>query len=413
MNTEMLRKFLKAGVVRNDELFDTEKGMSMGISISPILGNLLLDGLQSYIYDHLYPSTQRKKSYHVGELFRWADDMLITANTWGQAEQILQIITDFLAERGLNLNQEKTKILKVENGFTFLSRVYRKIGDTLVVNLSHEATMKHVKDLEDLILGDTDKKFSPETMISRINGLNKSWANHYRDIDAYKEFCFVDAAVNTFLLHRLKDIYSPSYHKQMEKRFWVTDDGDRSVFVCPTDRSIRVVRLAQNRIVRHKPCKVSINPYFDQEYYKWIRHYRDVQKANGNYRIVWDRQKGMCAYCGDHILADQEVEIIERIVGKGRKLDNLLYVHKRCAYDAYRVNESCTSSGPIDLEPIPKLTMDPNELTPDNNSTGKLEQGHIVDSFLFVSNQEFTETVEKGVRDLNDPAACAKVGVTF
>ena len=66
-----------------------------------------------------------------------------------------------------------------------------------------------------------------------------------------------------------------------------------------------------------------------------------------------------------------------------------------------------------DLESIPKLTMNANKLTPDNNSAGKLKQGHIVDSFLFVSNQEFTETVEKRVSNLNNPSASAKVGVAF
>ena len=70
MNKTMLRKFLKAGVVRNGELFDTNEGMSMGISISPLLANMMLDGLQTYLYDHLYPGTQRKRSYVNGELFR-------------------------------------------------------------------------------------------------------------------------------------------------------------------------------------------------------------------------------------------------------------------------------------------------------------------------------------------------------
>ncbi len=57
--------------------------------------------------------------------------------------------------------------------------------------------------------------------------------------------------------------------------------------------------------------------------------------------------------------------------------------------------------------------MNGNKFTPDNNGTSKLKQGHIVDSFLFVSNQEFTETVEKRVSNLNNPPASAKVGVAF
>lgn len=206
-----------------------------------------------------------------------------------------------------------------------MSRTYRKIGDTLVVRLSpHSDTVqRHVRELEELILGDTEEKFSPETLVNRINRKNASWMYHYRDMDAYNAFRYVDAAVNTFLLHRMKSMYSPSYHKQMEQRFWASEGGGRYVFVCPSDPSIQVIRLAQTRIVRHKPCKVSFNPYFDQNYLEWLRHYRDVQKANGNYRIVWDRQEGKCEYCGQCMLADQEVDIVERTIGRGRRLDNL------------------------------------------------------------------------------------------
>ena len=57
--------------------------------------------------------------------------------------------------------------------------------------------------------------------------------------------------------------------------------------------------------------------------------------------------------------------------------------------------------------------MNANKLAPDNNSAGELKQGHIVGSFLFVSNQEFTETVEKRVSDLNDPTAGPEVRVAF
>ena len=42
-----------------------------------------------------------------------------------------------------------------------------------------------------------------------------------------------------------------------------------------------------------------------------------------------------------------------------------------------------------DLEPIPKLAMNANEFTPDNNSAGKLKQSHVVDSFLLIANQKF------------------------
>lgn len=60
------------------------------------------------------------------------------------------------------------------------------------------------------------------------------------------------------------------------------------------------------------------------------------------------------------------------------------------------------------LEPIPKLAMDANELTPDNDSVDKLKQSHVVGSFLFITDQEFVESIKKRVRNLNDPAMRAR-----
>ena len=57
--------------------------------------------------------------------------------------------------------------------------------------------------------------------------------------------------------------------------------------------------------------------------------------------------------------------------------------------------------------------MNRNELEPDNDSTGKLQQSHVIDSLLFKANEKFAEAIEKGVRDLNAPAACVEVRVAL
>lgn len=58
-------------------------------------------------------------------------------------------------------------------------------------------------------------------------------------------------------------------------------DGDNYVFVLPADKTVRVNRLAPLPIVRHKPCKLSFNPYLDNDYHIYLKHRRDVQKATG------------------------------------------------------------------------------------------------------------------------------------
>ncbi len=119
MDKTALRKFLKSGVVKNGELFETNRGISFASSLSPILGNMLLDGLQSYIYDSLYP--MGRVDYPNGSMVRFADDIVVTARTKEDAECIMQIVSDFLASRGLGFNQQKTHIAHIREGFSFLS----------------------------------------------------------------------------------------------------------------------------------------------------------------------------------------------------------------------------------------------------------------------------------------------------
>ena len=119
MDKTVLRKFLRAGVVKDGELFETNRGISFASSLSPILGNMLLDGLQSYIYDGLYP--QGGVDYPDGSMIRFADDIVVTARTRERAEKIMQIVSDFLSSRGLGFNQSKTYIAHISDGFTFLS----------------------------------------------------------------------------------------------------------------------------------------------------------------------------------------------------------------------------------------------------------------------------------------------------
>lgn len=329
MDKTILRKFLKAGMVRNGELFPSEKGMSMASSLSPIMGNMMLDGLQSCIYDGLYPNG--KVDYLNGALTRFADDIIVTVRSRKQAEIVMQTVADFLAQRGLRMHPDKSAIVNVYDGFDYLGRHYQRRAGVLSITPADSSIRKIEHDLKNLIMNFDGTQ---RDLIEKINQKIAGWGNYHRTEDAYMEFRHIDAIVEGLLIDKMCAKY-PRWHRQtVLEKFWVSD-GFTRVFALPNDHSVRVNRLAPLPIAQHKPCKLKFNPYLDQDYHVYLKHRRDMQKSNGRYRGVWTRQSGRCAYCGERMLPDQEVELVEKNLGQGWKVRNLIYIHRQCAYQVY------------------------------------------------------------------------------
>lgn len=80
----LIRQFLEAGVLRRGQVEETTEGTPQGGVLSPLLANVLLDGLdRAYAerYHRLTPSErqriQRKRLGPVGKLVRYADDFVV------------------------------------------------------------------------------------------------------------------------------------------------------------------------------------------------------------------------------------------------------------------------------------------------------------------------------------------------
>lgn len=80
-----------------------DQGTPQGGVISPLLANIALNGIEE-----IHPSV------------RYADDMVFFLKPNDNAELILDKITKFLAQRGLNVKASKTKLVSATDGFNFL-----------------------------------------------------------------------------------------------------------------------------------------------------------------------------------------------------------------------------------------------------------------------------------------------------
>lgn len=152
---DLIWQFLRAGVMERGLFRDTERGTPQGGIISPLLANVYLHELDSYLEPLLRLSgAERAKRRQQGKAnfayARYADDFVIPCNgTKEQAYAMREEVHKFLADRlRLTLSLEKTKITHLQEGFDFLGFHFHweraSRGETMMTSISEKAMERHL-----------------------------------------------------------------------------------------------------------------------------------------------------------------------------------------------------------------------------------------------------------------------------
>jgi RNA-directed DNA polymerase len=326
MNTAILREFLKSGHISAGEFFPAEDhGIGLGVSISPILGNMVLDGMQRAIFEGLH-GLRYKEEHCDGHLVRFADDIFVTASSIEHAKRIVGIMESFLQQRGMRLSHEKTTIINVHQGFDFLSRHYVRNGRVIISRPSDTAVMKMEYGLRELIL---PFKGSQKVLIDRLNKKLHGWASYHKISDARDAFRYIDMVVKTLLLQLCEQLHPCWKRPKIISRYFFLDHHGKYVYALPDKKDVRVVRLSDVALIEHIPQQ-NANPYLLPQNNKELEELCSIHNVVGKYKAVWNRQDGKCFYCGDPILADQKKSIIYMRKIKSRYTKNMAYIHAKC-----------------------------------------------------------------------------------
>lgn len=111
---DLIRCWLKAGILDGNDLSYGTKGTPQGGVLSPLLSNIYLHELDR-TWDESW-----------GKLYRFADDFIILCRTREQAERAQERVFARLDELSLTCNREKSGIRHVREGFDFLGYHYRE-----------------------------------------------------------------------------------------------------------------------------------------------------------------------------------------------------------------------------------------------------------------------------------------------
>jgi RNA-directed DNA polymerase len=144
MDKGILKQFLKAGYVYEHQLFPTDRGTPQGGIISPLLANAALNGLEELLRKETVRMWCREKVYPKINLVRYADDFVITAKSKEIAERVTGMVRHFMAERGLQLSDEKTVITHVSEGIDFLGWNFKKYRNGKVLTKPSKKSQQKV-----------------------------------------------------------------------------------------------------------------------------------------------------------------------------------------------------------------------------------------------------------------------------
>jgi RNA-directed DNA polymerase len=101
---------LKAGILREDKFVVSDEGTPQGSPVSPILANIVAH----YVIDDWFVQMATPVMRGQVKLVRYADDLVICCELESDALRILKGLKGRLAKYGLELNEEKTKVVKFD-----------------------------------------------------------------------------------------------------------------------------------------------------------------------------------------------------------------------------------------------------------------------------------------------------------
>ncbi len=353
---EMIKQWLKAGYIEAEMFHKTESGTPQGGVISPLLANIALDGLDEYLKKYIRiettvrinksgkqegkERTDRKKVPKYG-FIRYADDFLITAKAEEDIKAVVPIVEEWLKERGLTLNQEKTSITQIEQGVNFLGFNLRQYKGKLLTKPQKEKVLAFLGKLRKLL---KDNKTLPqEAIIAKLNQQLIGWGYYYRMGVSKEVFSYVDYMVYkmlwTWALRRHptkgKNWVKNRYFRTLKGRQWIfaTDVKDRR----GNKKTVSLAKVADIPIIRHVKVKGTSSPddptltkYWEQ---RQISAGKSRWDKGSKYYNVAENQKWKCPVCGENLFNGEKLHIhhITKVDDGGTDEEtNLVHIHKTC-----------------------------------------------------------------------------------
>jgi RNA-directed DNA polymerase len=215
----LIEMFLKTGIMADGVELTPEEGTPQGGPLSPLLANIYLHPLDATL--------------EAGGLrfVRYADDFVVFARTRQEAEEALTLIRELLGTLKLSLNEEKTRIVHIDDGFDFLGfrhfrhrcgglqRVVRKKSQAKFRDAVRERSKRHAgqrrRKLKSCKVAKLQRDQRLMRMIGALNRYLRSWYGYFREGTRYVASDF--RTLDKFVRRRVRSAITGRFSKSKEQ----------------------------------------------------------------------------------------------------------------------------------------------------------------------------------------------------
>lgn len=201
---KIIKQTLKVGIADKGKVLPTDIGVPQGSPLSPLYSNIYLNVIDQEWH------TQKHPEKLGANLHRYCDDAVLVCKK--SATSALEAFADMANKMKLTINQEKTHITKVTEGFNF-------IGFNFVKRKSPKSEKKHIyifpskraqQNVRNKLKYLTSRKapIQPKEFTEMVKPIMLGWVNYYRHTNASEAFRrlqrFINIRFRRYLTQRSK-----------------------------------------------------------------------------------------------------------------------------------------------------------------------------------------------------------------
>src|ERR1700730_16668740 len=189
----LIRAWLKAGVMEEGKVTHPDRGSPQGGVISPTLSNIFLHEVDR--------QWCRSDGVAVGNvrLVRYADDMVLLARTEQGARVAWEQLQIQFAALQLVVNQEKSRLTPLAEGFAFLGFEFRKAPGRMLCMWPREKACRNIRQRVREVARSFPSNGRVDVVIQKLNPVLNGWCTYFRVGNSNWTFHKVDWAVRSEL----------------------------------------------------------------------------------------------------------------------------------------------------------------------------------------------------------------------